>query len=717
MVDIPAPAVSSYTDQATEAARRIVEATGPRQAVDATAQVLVDAGVRVYGGIATALAARTPAASWSVDRATVFNLAAEARDRAVSGRLTLAEVGRMWSDFGFPFAGSGTPGEQLLGFLRESVLEGRAQPTQARHFAAQFIAAMALRQDRPADLTNPATRAEDVRLTLLEIELLHTIFERAYTVTAKPGAANADVMRRLTAPDERSRVLAVSDGLCADLQKFYGAIGGKALEAGVQYAQGALTERGLMALGMTSAEVAQFGKYGKMFGALGSALKFVKLAQIYASGQATLTIGGPNPVRKPGYNGASLLVPVKATAGVPDAAWQDYQKNNGSEAYQSAKSCLGLLSAPLPLDLKDIGQQAANWRVSWELVSGSPKHAFIKADVNVFNASFSGNPYTMKLVQAGASAAEATLKVDIREESQLATLFQGPIVTAKVRVRARVQTVEPPSPAVLAGIVSLAGTVGSLVDLGVGWIQAMIPPTTNTTILVEYHDEPHSLDATLRMSMTYDYPHFRGEPAEDRHTITGGWSGLLTRETLNSAGTEYAFFNGRGTFEYGSVSTAERVDASGCTFSSTYALRNGAFQMSVGPAIRLDGAVLPDEPEQLGLGGEGPLSAWPSEQRTLNVACPETDLQTTTLPSQSVIFVAAANAMNLQDALFLTENSVLRGMELRNGRLLADGNLELTFTTPRTVSVIVSGVTPLDTRIVSQNNRILLRPTYLPPKE
>ncbi len=706
--------MSNDVTAASQAVSQIVGARLPEQAVNATAQVLVDGGVRVYGGKAKALAARAPAASWSIDRATVFNLAAEARDRAVSGRLTLADTAKMWADFGFPFGGSGTPGEQLLAFVREGVLEGRAQPASGRQFAPLFIAAMALRQDTPVDVADPATRPENVRLTLLEIELLHAHFDRAFVLSPTASASAFD--RKGLAIDGRRRTLAVSDGLCTEIQKFYGAVGSKALEAGVQYVQGQLTERSLAAIGMTPSEVAQFGKYGKIFGALGSVLKFVKLAQIYAAGQATLTIEGPNPVRKPEYRGPRRLVPVKATAGVPDAAWQDYQKNNGSEAYQSAKSCLGLLGAPLPLDLKDIAGQAANWRVSWELTSGSPKHALIKTDVNVFNASFAGNPFTMKLVQAGPSAAEATLKVDINEESQLATLFQGPIVTTKVRVRARVQTAEPPSPEVLAGIVSLAGTVASVVDLSVGWIQAMIPPTSSTTILVEYHDEPLSLDATFRMSMVYDYPYFRGDAPLDRHTISGNWAGLLTRQTLASAGTDYNYYTGVGKFDYSGVSTANRVDENGCVYSSTYALRNGKFQMNVGPAVSRAGTVLPDEPEQLWLGAaDVPLNEWPNETRTQTEACPDSDPQTATFPAPSGIFVAAANAMNLQDSRFFNPaEGAPKGIYLNRGRLLTDGTLELSFTNPVTVSVIVSGAGAVDTKIVQQNNLIRLRPVYAP---
>ena len=705
--DVPPVAVANYVDLADQLSRQIVEATGPAAALEATSQALVSGGVRVHDAGQPALAARLPAASWDADRGVVFNLAAEAHDRAVSGRLTVDDLARMWADLGFPFTGAGTPGEQLLGFLRETVLDGRARPAAGENFAPLFVAAMALHQDTPADLADAATRPEDVRLTLLEVELLHAHFDRAFEW---PATASVNGL-----VDPRRRALAAGDGLCADLKNLFGTIGGKAFEAGLKYAQGQITEKALLAIGMTKNEVALFGKYGKMFGALGSALKLVKLAQIYASGQATLTIEGPNPVSKPAFNGARVLVPVKATAGVPDAAWQDYQKNNSSEAYQGVKSCLESLGAPLPLDLKDIAKNASTWRVSWDLVSGSPKHAVIPSDVNVFDASSAGNPFTMKLAKASESSAEATLRVDIKPESQLATLFQGPLLTSNVRVRVRVQTAEPPSPAVLAGVVSLAGTIASVVDLSVGWIQAMLPPTTHTTIKVQYHDEPAALDGTMQLQMTYDPQHIRGQRQMDRHTLSGTWTGKLQRENIQSGDETYAYFHGDGTFAYAAVSTQDGVDDSGCTWASTYRLRNGAFQMNVGPAVNASGDVLPDGPEQLSLGGgDTPPAGWPSEQRTVTVRCPKGDPSTVTFPYAQAVFVGAANAMNLQDALFMTEGYPPPGLYLKRGRLLSDGTLELSYTNPITVSVIVPGAATFDTRIVSQNTLIRLRPTYAP---
>ncbi len=717
--DLAPPPVADYAQHAQQLSAAIVGATDVASAVEATRQALASGGVRVAGGAngaGSALAARLPAATWSLDPALVFNLASEARDRAQAGRITLADLGRMWADFGFPFAnsaGAAQPGEQLLNLLRQALLDARALPGQAGGFTPLLLAAMAQQQSPAFDLAQATSQAADLRLTLLELELLSALFDRLFQPQATAKSSSAE--------PGRARPLAASDGLCGDLKNTLGPLGAKAFDAGLQYGAGMVSEAALKGIGMTAAEIPQFATYGKVLGALGPALAVLKLAQTYAAGQATLTIEGPNPIRKPPWQGARVLVPVTARVGVPDQAWADYQRSNGSDAYQSVKSCLDSLGAPLPLDLKDIAGKMGDWRVNWDLSSGSPRHAWLKTDVNNFNAASNGAPFGMKFSSAGAAAAEAKLKVDIREETQLATLFQGPLLTAKVKVKASVITSEPPSPAVLASVLSLSGTLGALVDLSVGWVQAMLPPTTTHVISVQYHDEPNRIDASLRLSMNFDAPRFRdSDDPPFVHSLVGEWSGPLQRRIKTQGDTDYAYFDGVGNFRYAAVATANRFSAesgSRCTSSFAYNWSDGSFQVNLGPAVNLAGTVLPEEPEQLGLGG-GPISPaqWPQEQKTQTETCVDsagqTDIQVLTFPAQPEIFVAAANAMNLQDALLFSAGSAPPGMHLRNGRLLADGTLELAFTAPKTVSVIAGPGVVADTRINSQNSLIRLKPSY-----
>jgi hypothetical protein len=714
----PPPTASDYVAQAATIARAIVEPSGAAGAVEATQTALALGGVALADTGSTRLQALAPAASWTIDPGLAFNLAAEASARAVSGRLTVDQLARMWADFGFPFNGSGTPGDQLLAFLRAWLEDARAVPGDAAGFAPALIAELAARQDPPVELADPAVGPRDVQLSLLEIELLMAAFDRLFQLGDTQAAG---------APRQRALAAGVADGACEALKKYVGSVAGKVVEGRVKWAVGQITDQALSKLGMTAAEIQAFGTYGKILGAVSTSLKVVKMAQIYASGQVALSVGGPNPVHKPVKNGARVLVPVKATAGVPDQDWSDYQQNNGSAAYQSFKSCLGVLGLPQPLDLKDIAAKVDGWRVAWDLVSGSPEHALIPSDVNVFDASSAGHPFGMKLVRTGPVAADATLKVDLKEEPELATLLQGPLVTSNVRVRAKVFTAEPPSPALLLQLTSLLGTIGALVDLSAGWIQTLLPPTSTTVVKVLHHDLPLRLQASLGLSMTYDYPTLRGSPSPYRHTISGSAQGTLERSTIAFGGDDTAVnYDGVIDFAFGTVGTEWLDNEDGCRHEFSYGLRNGQFQMAVGPHYSLqDGQLVhhPGRPSQVGFtGADVPQSQWPAEQQTHRIDCGGDDIETFVRPLTTEVFVAAANTLNLLDSKLMTVSetgAAVDGWDLRNSRLLTDGTLELRRTTPTTVTLLVQGggsTIAMDTVVRSIDTVIRLKPSFAPPR-
>ena len=710
----PAPALDDVRERAAAWVAAIVEASDPAVAVQATRLALAAGGIAQADGLQLQQDARLPAANWSTDASLVFNLAAEARDRVVSGRLTVDDLARMLDDFGFPFRGSGTPGEQLLRFLRAWLADAQAAPNDPAGFVPLLISEFAARQQPPVDLADPAISPTDVRLTLLEVELLLAAFDRSF----EPAAVPQKVRTR-----ERAQNASVPDGICASLKKTLGAVGGKLAEDGVKWVGGKITDGALSALGLSTAEIALFNTYGKVLGAIGPAVSVVKMAQIYASGQVVLKVEGPNPVQKPAYNGPRRLVPVLATAGVPNEDWSNYQRTNGSRTYQDVKSCLGALGLPEPLDLKDIAEKVDGWRVAWDLVSGSPEHAFISSDVNVFNAPSAGHPFGMKLARSGPVAAQAKLQVDINKEPMLATLLQGPLRTADVRVKAKVFTAEPPDATLLLQITNLLGTIGALVDLTTGWIQTLMPPTTTTVIKVQYHDLPTSLQASLALDVTFDYPKLRGTPSQERHTVTGQAQGVLRREDIRFSAEDVApHYGGTIDFSFGSVSTLWVGESDGCDHTFSYTLRNGRFQMAVGPSYSLQAGQLvrnPDQPQQVGFtGADVPQSQWPAESQRYRIICDGEVSSDYTRPMTPVVFIAAANALNLYDTGLMSlgpQTVVVSGWDLRNSRLLSDGTLELRRTTPKTVTVLAQGAGAFDTVIHRVDTVIRLTPTFGSP--
>ena len=137
------------------------------------------------------------------------------------------------------------------GLLHESLLTARLEPGAARGFAPLFIAALAQRQSPAFDPADPAAAPEDLRLTLLETELLHVMFDRAFRFDADPSAG--------VAAPSRLRTLAVAPGLCDELKAFYGKVGVKLVDKGINDVKDQLTQSALRGVGVIEAEAAQFG--------------------------------------------------------------------------------------------------------------------------------------------------------------------------------------------------------------------------------------------------------------------------------------------------------------------------------------------------------------------------------------------------------------------------------------------------------------------------
>ena len=258
----------------------------------------------------------------------------------------------------------------------------------------------------------------------------------------------------------------------------------------------------------------------------------------------------------------------------------------------------------MSIDLKDFAEKVAQWRVEWDLISGSPRHAVIPLDANTFDSPSVGYPFGMKLAQAGQASAAATLHVDLREESQMATLMPGPWRTAEVRVRAKVITAEPPSPLLLTRVTSLMGTFAALVDLSVGWVQTTLPPTSTTVIRVERHEAPTAIDATLSLSMSIDAPHLRGTAEMlEHHTIAGNWSTRLEHSVWTAGADKFDRFIGSGLFRYTAVSRRERTDAANFFHRYAHATRDGMFDLQAGPTVMPNGNILRDGPVVATLSG------------------------------------------------------------------------------------------------------------------
>jgi hypothetical protein len=620
----------------------------------------------------------------------------------VSGRFTLEDLGRMWQDMEFPFLGQGTPGDQLLAFLRGGLEDARLQPDAPGSFTFLFVEAMVARQEPSVALMDPLTEPGRVRLTLMEIELLMAAFDRTFQ-DPEPEV-----------PTGRTRHGRLAGGdFCADFKKFLGSMGSKAAKAALDHVQGVLTDKALGALGMSASEITQFKSYQPYFRALNMAMKIVKLLQLYASTEVALSVEGETKVHKPHKDEARKLVPVIARAGIPEEDWQEYQKNSGSQTARDVKGCLGFLGMPLPSDLKDIAGKADTWRVAWDVIRGSPEHVVIPSDVNTFDAPSAGHPLAMKLVREGPAGAKATLKLDVKEEPELATLFDGPLETATITVKAQVFTAEPPSAELLTRVTSLLGTISALIDLSTGWIQTMTPPSSTLDFEVEYHPLPVALEASLEFDVRMYLTHFSGENPPMEFTSRGSWNALLNPVPI-PLGNDVVLheFVGDGAFRY-TQATAKLLGPGQCLAKIDVAVHDGSLQGSAKPAFNMRGQYLPDESAMFVLSAPEPLVA-PEETETFTNPC-HPEWPPLVLPRLSRYALTGINTLNLMEEGILREGGKIPGNPLNTWTQEADRTLTRTFTGARTVQVILGdGVTALN-QVLSQNNVLRLKPVFPAP--
>ena len=370
------------------------------------------------------------------------------------------------------------------------VREAAQNPSDPRSFTPLFLAEMARLQDPPVDLggsryTRPgrgdgapvdlrgAPRSDQLRLSLLEIELIAAAFHRGAPARAMlaPGVGRAPAFGIFRA----SFTVARQDP-CSDLK---GAIGdlGEVLGVGASELAGAALEKAVAA----ATDAGTAAAFSKAMSAVGIAGKLARLVSFYSDGQIGVTVD-PKSIHKP--LGGTELVGYTARAGVSDEEWQEYQRlmgETGAGIDRAARDCLGTLGMPTFSNLSDLAKEAETWLVNWRLVEGSPAHAYYSLATNDFFLPGRG---AMKLKRSSPSSAEAVFVVDILAEQG----HSGKVVRAYVTARAELDAAGAPSLGTFINpIKGILGLVDALVELGAGWFQYMNMPKAYGTVEVEYH--------------------------------------------------------------------------------------------------------------------------------------------------------------------------------------------------------------------------------------
>ncbi|MEX2430558.1 MAG: hypothetical protein WD645_01405, partial [Dehalococcoidia bacterium] len=457
-------------------AQELTETQDLEQAADIVQQALAAGGIATGDVDDPHNTAVAPLASAVVSVPETFHLAMEARHRESAGRMTLADLGRVLRDLGWPFRPEATPGDQLADLLARWTAEAQKQPEDPLSFTPLFLAELAKRQAPAVDIAAGGYEPEALRLTLLELQLFAAAFDRLVTPRSEDGQTDLGWL---------VQTAHAADAPCSALKESLGKLGGDA--AGLIVGEG--VNVGLEA-GLEAAGVDDVQGFKNAMSSLGIAAKVWRLIAIYNDAQVAVTVESDNPLHKFLESEGQLYSAFTATAGVSDEDWQAYQEAiKDSQGWLTVRDCMSSAGLPALTNLGDLGKEAGQWRVEWDLVEGSPAHAYISLAPNNFSLMSS---LEMALARTGDHSASASLVVDILPEEGNA--HQGEEHTARVTAKAELDTSQAPGLGTFVN--ALKGALGdvlsltdALVDIAAGMFQEFYGPRAYATLLVSYHGE------------------------------------------------------------------------------------------------------------------------------------------------------------------------------------------------------------------------------------
>lgn len=478
-------------------------------AVDATREVLARGGVSTVAGGRIVERATKPAASFTSRPIEAVNLAVDARQRGAASRISLAELARHLDRLGFPFGRGSTPEARMVRFLRLWVRAARKRPRDTRNFTPLFLAAWARRQRPSLNLAKGNYSASQLRLGLLEVELIGAAFFRS--ARNPPAIARARVAQT---PDAQP-CSGFKDYFSEENRRTFGQNGkdvDKVLEFGLGTLSGAGAERALT-IGLTGAILRNHGERasvkgagkiagkqaGKIMLAMSILLRAQKLAAFYDSVYVDVR-AEPESIHKPiDRQEADRFAAFGAFAGVSkeDLAEIEAEKaklDAPDRALEKAgRDCLKTLGLPSLADAGSISEELKDARIKWSL-DRSP-HAKVDNARSKFDAGVFRHRLTP--VPGQPNEASAVMVVGIASErAKNHTGCQDGIRANYVTATASLEAAQPPSPGTLANALSGIGVLDSVAEAMAGLVQSVLTPSGSATLEVTSHIRDPALAGT-----------------------------------------------------------------------------------------------------------------------------------------------------------------------------------------------------------------------------
>jgi hypothetical protein len=627
------PAAAQAAKKQTPIAVLVDRITGAdlHAATLATQDALARAGVATREGKRTYRKAVKPPASSKATRYETINLALDARDQAIGGRVTLAQFGQTLAAMkAFKLRGR-DPAVALRDFMTTWVNGARRKAKRAHSFAPLLLAEMARRQTPPLDLAAGDYDPNTLRFSLLEMDVIVAAFDRF-----PPRARHKRKVRRKAARAQ------AGPANCTEVLKEYI---GKVVPGYDQIEASAIStlagEAIASAIGklMTGKNVkdakavfnANKEAVGGILSILNTLMRIQKLAALYAGVQIYVDVPTPEiekPEAQQNYPaGAAQYGDGIFTANVglsPDAekSYRDEVDSLGASFRRVRKAiadCAGVVGIPVPAFADDVAEDLTNFKVKWTLDASNQtaNYEFKKTQW------FAPGGRLGSLTRVDETLATHVFHVDIPTQPRWSHApdkhYQ---VSSDAYATAELITAQPPSLGTLIngmlGPLAPFGLVDALVELSLGWFQSLKTPSDTALLTVTEHKPkcvPFQLATTTRA---------RAAQTPDQCTgkYTGTFTGTADLKTGPAPVDAVATFSGSMTVaplpnflppEFGPPPSTQWSFESGTAHFKIVGTTNGCTLLAEGPV---------DLGADPGSTSMSPLSATNSAPRTYTLRLP-----------------------------------------------------------------------------------------------
>ena len=547
-------------------------------AISATRKALAAGGVATRGK-PKAHASR-PAAWWTAAAPEVVNLAADAQQRAITRRMSLADLANTLRRLRFPFRHSAPPARRLADYVSARVGEARRHKRRTMSFTPLFLAAMAARQ-HPAVKIAKRFNAAKLYLSNLEVQLLMSDIAR----TGRP--------KHRRAAHHRAHAAATPcTDLTTSLDEFFNANGGTKWVAGTAIGKALekLVEHVHAHQGKEAAKGAS-ESFGKAMTALEIAARAQKLATIYRS-VGLRAYSEPERMHKPEalQNQAdTALAAFYAVAEVDPEALKAYEEAAKDNPIATALAdCIEKSGLPHATTESEVAEASSKWVMGWDL-SANPQDARINFAQSKFDAPGTRRSRVTPLAGGGVGG---RMYVDIQPEPA-EHHPDDVVVEAPVVGTVFLDTSEPPDESFVASAVFGIATdnvAGTVIDATTNFFSAAFKPRTSAELTVEWHVPcrgargsayPRAVLRQAKLQCGSPTPatfHGSAGGTATADGVTQTWSGTFTLERVDGGSSKLTGYHSpTGADTGGTIQwQVSGTDSHGCSYSASATVPSAA---------------------------------------------------------------------------------------------------------------------------------------------